>query len=469
MPICSTEVFPPCVSPSTAESIFLKATVPVTGCTEPAAIALATALSAQAARGHVPEWLRGGEKRAPAALTQDLEVELVSVRTVRSLYKNALAVGIPNSEGGSGIYLAAALGPFVDPGSGLNLLKACGPEALGLARQLLGAKRLSLEVQGDAREGIFVEARLIGVVGGQRHVGEAVITGSHDGVVLVRRDGKVLFEKEREESGQGDDGGIQRLAACDLKGLVAAAKNLTSQARAHLRAGVEMNREAARVGLSSAFGLGVGASLQALIDEGQLADDMPTRASVLTAAATDARMSGHEIEVMSSSGSGNQGIMTVLPLVAVAEAKGLDASTLEEAVAVSHLVTAVMTHHAGLLSPLCGCVVKAGMGAAAGIAVALGLDADGVLSSLKNMAGNMTGEICDGAKVGCAIKLCAAARAAVLSALFASRGISIPPNNGILASSGRDLFRNIGDLARSMDEVDETIVDIMERKQVRGG
>jgi L-cysteine desulfidase len=444
-------------------------TVPVTGCTEPAAIALATSLAGAAARGARVEWLHGGGCTEPAGCDEDLDVELVQVRTVRSLYKNGLAVGIPASEGGSGIYLAAALGPFLDPGAGLNLLKGCGPKVLARARELMGAQRLCLEVQGESVQGVFVEARVIGVSDGERHVGEATIAGDHDGVARIRRDGAVIYEKAR--SGSGMDGGevLDGLAGCTLADLIELAVSLDDEARALVESGIEMNLKASRAGLSGRLGMGVGAGIQDLVDSGELSEDLPTRASAVTAGATDARMSGHEVEVMSSSGSGNQGIMAVLPVVTVSEhARAGEARTVES-VALSHLVTAVMTHHAGLLSPLCGCVVKAGLGAAAGSAFALGLGEEGVIASLKNMAGNMTGEICDGAKVGCAVKLCGAARAAVLSALFARNGVTIPSNNGILASAADDLFRNIGDVARSMHPVDRTIVEIMERKQARGG
>jgi L-cysteine desulfidase len=457
-----------CLRGGNLTSLLRHLTVPVTGCTEPAAIALATALAAEAARGRIPEWLKGGRHSDPHAAVEPLEVELVGVRTVRSLYKNALAVGIPNSDGGSGIYLAAALGPFVHPDAGLNLLKGCGPQALVKARALLGAQRLNLEVQADPAEGVFVEARLIGVFEGERHVGQATISGDHDGVILIRRDGEVLYKKDTSGENSGGRHQLAALAACDLAGLINTVAQLEPAACAHVRAGIEMNRNASRIGLSQRLGMAVGAGLEDLIAAQVMCRDLPTQASLATAAATDARMSGHEVEVMSSAGSGNQGIMATMPVAAVAaEVKASEEKTLA-AVAFSHLITAVMTWHAGLLSPLCGCVVKAGLGAAAGSAYVLGLDEQGILAALKNMAGNMTGEICDGAKVGCAVKLCGAARGAVLSALFAQRGVTIPANNGILASSAPELFRNIGEVAQSMHSVDQTIVEVMERKQARG-
>ncbi len=478
----------PCASPPWLSALLRQLAVPVMGCTEPAAIALATALAADAARGGEPAWIRGGERTPPAGAAEGLHVERLQVRTVPSLYKNALAVGIPNAEGGSGIYLAAALGPSLDPGAGINLLKGVRPPALQAARSLLGSGRFGLTVQGQEPGGVFVEAQVIATWQGERHVGEAVIQGKHDRVICIRRDGRTRYGREEPYEATDPDA-MAELARCDLPALIRLATGLDEDGRRHVLAGVSLNREAARVGLVEKLGLGVGAHLRSLINAGVLSDDVPTRASLLAAAATDARMSGHDLEIMSSSGSGNQGLMAVLPPVAVAEAIAAEAEgsvpeaapnpngacamnamnerRLAEGVALAHLVTGVMTEHAGLLSALCGCVVKAGLGAAAGCAHVLGLDADGVFAALRNMAGNQTGEICDGAKVGCAVKLSTAARAAVISAYQARDGVAIPPSNGILAATAGELFANIGEVARSMGAVDHAIVALMEKKQLR--
>jgi L-cysteine desulfidase len=478
-----SSVATPCASPPWLSALLRQLAVPVMGCTEPAAIALATALAADSARGSdEPAWIRGGEPAPPAEAARGLHVERLQVRTVPSLYKNALAVGIPNAEGGSGIYLAAALGPSLDPGAGINLLKGVRPPALQAARSLLGSGRFGLTVQEQEPGGVFVEAQVIATWQGERHVGEAVIQGKHDRVTCIRRDGRTRYGREEPYEATDPDA-MAELARCDLPALIRLATGLDEDARRHVLAGVSLNREAARVGLAGKLGLGVGAHLRSLMDAGVLSDDVPTRASLLAAAATDARMSGHDLEIMSSSGSGNQGLMAVLPPVAVAEAiaaegKPADAAEpdgardrnearLAEGVALAHLVTGVMTEHAGLLSALCGCVVKAGLGAAAGCAHVLGLDADGVFAALRNMAGNQTGEICDGAKVGCAVKLSTAARAAVISAYQARDGVAIPPSNGILAATAGDLFANIGEVARSMGAVDHAIVALMEKKQLR--
>lgn len=441
-------------------------TSPVTGCTEPAAIALGASLAMAAARQEIPEWVESGgdAAAAPRRVPSPGVIEMVAIRTVRSLYKNALAVGIPGAREG-GIHLAAALGPLLDPSSGLNLLGEVDERTLERARALVrDGETVTLEVREDDRDVLFVEARVIAVIDGQRHVGEAVLRGRHDHVELIRRDGRVLFRRPAQATGAqrvGDE--LYDLSQRSLAELIELSESIDAEGQGHILRGIEMNRRASELGLRERMGLGVGAALSDLVAQGVLSDDVIIRAKRVTAGAADARMSGAEVEVMSSSGSGNQGIMAVLPIASVAASQGIGDERLIRAVALSHLVTAATTIHTGVLSALCGCVVKAGMGAAAGLAYLLNAPVD---ASIINMAGNITGEICDGAKVGCAVKICTATGAAVESALLAGEGIRIPASNGILADAPRHIFENIGELARSMRAVDRTIVQIMERKEI---
>src|SRR5581483_1617946 len=94
--------------------------------------------------------------------------------------------------------------------------------------------------------------------------------------------------------------------------------------------------------------------------------------SSLTAAGSDARMSGHPVEIMTSAGSGNQGIMATIPIVVYARATRIDEDRMLRAVALSHLVTMFLTTHVGYLSALCGVAIKAGIGAACGLTYAMG-------------------------------------------------------------------------------------------------
>ena len=444
-------------------ALLLHSTVPVTGCTEPAAVALATSIAAAVARGEIPPWV--GASAAARAPSGAERIELVDLRTVRSLYKNVVAVGIPNAGSRTGIDLAAALGPFLDPGRRLALLAAVGPDVLGAARNLLADAVVAIQVQEAHEDVLFLEARVVLTRGGERHVGEVVIRGEHDAVALVRRDGRLLREPGRPRDGApAGQAQVADPGHWSIQELLEGARALPAEVRAHLLHGVVVNRAAAEAGRTQRLGAGVGAALADLADRGVLTRDVTLEAKIAAASAADARMSGHGIEVMSSAGSGNQGIVVTLPVAAMAAMVGADDDRLAEALALGHGLAVRMTGHTGVLSALCGCVVKAGIGAAAGAAWLLDPSGRAVPPAIQNMAGNITGEICDGAKVGCAFKIATAAGAALESALLAREGVSIPPSNGILGATADATLANIGEIARSMRDVDCATVRILERK-----
>jgi L-cysteine desulfidase len=127
-------------------------------------------------------------------------------------------------------------------------------------------------------------------------------------------------------------------------------------------------------------------------------------AMYLTAAACDARMAGCTLPVMSNSGSGNQGLTATLPVYSAAIRFKSSNEELARALALSHLVAIHIKHHLGRLSALCGCVVAAA-GAGCGVSYLMGGRLNEAIFTIKNMVGNVTGMVCDGAKEGCALRL----------------------------------------------------------------
>ena len=176
-----------------------------------------------------------------------------------------------------------------------------------------------------------------------------------------------------------------------------------------------MNTKVATFGLTQPAGMNVGKTLQNNVDKGLLTDDLMNRAMILTAAASDARMSGASLPVMSSNGSGNNGLTALLPLVAYAQKVDCSKDALARAAAISHLVNSMIKHNIGRLSALCGCGVAAGTGASVAITWLMGGTPIQLDGAIQNMIANTTGMICDGAKVGCYLKLATSASAAVQS------------------------------------------------------
>ena len=67
-----------------------------------------------------------------------------------------------------------------------------------------------------------------------------------------------------------------------------------------------------------------------------------------------------------------------------------------------------------------------------------------VCAAIKNMIGNITGMVCDGAKVGCAMKVASGVASALQSAVLAMEGICISESDGIIEKDIEKTIRNLG-------------------------
>jgi len=418
----------------------LQGVQPSLGCTEPAAIALAAALARGAAGG---------------------EVKKVTVLCDVNVFKNALHVNIPGLEEVKGASIAAGLGALAgDSQLRLEILSKVAPEDVVAARELVNRGLINVSTGERERPGLYIEA----LVETDQGSGRAIIENTHTNVTAVEANGqpRPLPNWARAGGKGGSQGSEAILKEMTLEEIVELADNMTAEEMTYLLKGVRMNEAAGREGLAKKAGLGIGASLAELVKEGLLADDLASQAEVLAAAAVDARMSGLMAPVMTSGYSGNQGLVATIPVAIVA--RGLEAreEELAKAVATSHLITAYIKTYIGNLSALCGAYVAGGIGAAAGIVRLLGGGTAEIERVINIMMGNLAGVICDGAKLGCALKVGTGAGVAVKSAMLAMRGVQIPEGEGIVGGTAESTVRNLGLLANhGMVQTDAQILQIM--------
>ena len=79
-----------------------------------------------------------------------------------------------------------------------------------------------------------------------------------------------------------------------------------------------------------------------------------------------------------------------------------------------------------------------------------------------NMAGNISGMFCDGAKPGCAMKVATSVNAAVQSAILAMNNRVISETEGIIGENVEKTIINLAKLgSEGMQETDKMILDIM--------
>ncbi|MPM71651.1 hypothetical protein SDC9_118619 [bioreactor metagenome] len=375
-----------------------------------------------------------------------------------NVYKNGTAVGIPGT-GETGLNIAAALGAIKKrPESQLAVLAEITQAELAAARSMLKQEIVAVKVD-EGKKSLSVRVR----INAGNDWAEAVIADKHTNLVRLERNGYCLFSQEQAATAQNLDY-RQYLRGNDLtiKELIEAIETMPFEELAFILEGVNMNVMAAQTGLSKRLGLGIGALYYDMVTDGRLSDDIVNYAKMLTAAAADARMSGESVPVMSSAGSGNHGITVILPVYAAARKLAATSELVARAVAISHVVTVYIKMHTGNLSALCGCAVAAATGASAAIVWLMGGTIIQIEWAMKNVIANLSGMICDGGKVGCALKLSTAAGAAVEGALLAQNNIVVPDTNGIIGTTIEQTIKNLGQISSpGMAFTDKVILDIM--------
>ena len=418
------------------------------GCTEPITIALAT---------------------CKARRMTSSEIAKITLRLSTNLLKNAMEVGIPGTGGQRGIPLAAALGCYSEAEEpGLTLLENMNEAWLDRARQFVDRDLITIDLASE-KHGLFVDALVEDDKGG---IGRCIISGSHENCILLEKNGRTIFSSDA--SGDNGSGELlqqrQALASVSFGEIWNNIGQLSEELREHMLNGIAMNLRVAEAGLAKDGFLHIGNIYNNLIKEGWLGNDVVNRAKALTSAAVDARMSGCNLPVMTSAGSGNQGLTISLPLHVLAEHVKADRRRLSEALAISHGITSILKHHSGTLSAMCGCVVCSGTGLTAGATYLLGGDLETATAAVNNMVGSITGIICDGAKVGCSIKLVCAVDSAFQAAMMAVRGLRLPTTNGVLGENLESSLANIGLIAApGMIETDYQILSTMLGKPLKTG
>ncbi|MDD2447900.1 MAG: L-serine ammonia-lyase, iron-sulfur-dependent, subunit alpha [Tissierellia bacterium] len=408
---------------------------PALGCTEPVAVAFASATAAQYITGNI------------------LNIKVV---TSKSIYKNGKSVFIPKTNS-RGLDLATALGVVAgDPKDEFMVLKNIDDSKIAHAKEMVEKGIVSVEFT-DNSPSIYVYVMITTV----KETVEVYLRHSHIHIDQVLVNGSVVYE-DIFENGNGT--AMDFIKDITLKELREVCENIPLDEIDFVRDGIEMNLKAAKEGLNTDLGLGIGSTLNRLHTNGKLNIDVFTKARLLTASACDMRMGGGECPIMTSGGSGNQGIGVIVPIAVVAEYENIEEEKLIRAIFFAHLINRYVKMFTGKLSSICGCAMAAGVGASAAITWMLGGDDEKIAGSCNNMLANLTGMICDGAKDTCAFKLSTSAEEAVLSAYLAMEGVIPEKNVGIVGESIEDTIKNLGYLCEEgLDHADSAIINIINR------
>ncbi len=403
---------------------------PALGCTEPIAVAYASAMARKYFYG---------------------TIDSMFISVSKNIYKNGRFVIIPNTNEW-GLDLAGALGFLAgNAESGFMVLENIDERLIESAHDMLSSGKVKVQYLKDFPD-VYVNVK----VSGADCVVEVELKDSHTNISQITVNGQVVYETEKTIN---ETMSLDFLEEITIKDIIRVCENIPLEELEFVEDGIEMNKKAAKMGMSEQIGLNIGHTYNKLLKDNRLSLDAPTRARILTAAACDGRMSGGNFPVMASGGSGNQGLGVVLPILVVAEEQKIEREKLLRAVFLAHLINRYVKTFTGKLSGMCGCAIAAGIGASAGIAWMLGGSDEEIYGACTNMLANLTGMICDGAKETCALKLSTSASEAIISAYLASNGVVVKKNVGIVGETVEDTIRNVGVLARnSFSKVDDLII-----------
>lgn len=409
---------------------------PSYGVTEPIAVALASS----------------------SAYSQVLgDIKKIKIILDRGLFKNAAFCEVPGSNM-RGVAIAALLGALEgNPDLGLGVLKHVKSDNVKKARGLLKSNIVSIEIK--KKPNLYVEVAVTTDKGFAR----AVIKDKHDNIVLIERNRKIVYKRRMKEI-EDTTSAINNYRVIDL---IDFAKTVPFKDISFVLNAIKMNEELAKEGSTGDWGMGAGAGLHNLIKKGYIDDSLINSVSTLVACAVDARVGGAPKPAMSLVGSGSHGCVASLPIALIAKKRRIKTEKLARATVLSFLITTYLKKYSGRLSAYCGCAITAATGAAVGIVFMLGGNFKQIEDCINNMAGDVTGLLCDGGNFNCSLKCATGASSAVRAALLALEGVGVPKNCGIIGSNVEETIRNMGEISYpGMKVTDEVVVNILSKRMV---
>jgi len=407
--------------------------VPALGCTEPIAIAYAAA-AARDALGAFPA--------------------RIVIHCSGNIIKNVKSVVVPNTGGLKGLEASALAG--VVGGEAKRRMEVLS--SLNHGHRARIAELLALGICRVSALDTDKSLHLRIEVATEQDTVSVEVQDFHTNIVKIERNGIRVYENPAAIA--EDSAGAVRWTdrrCLNVEDIYRFAETVdTGQLKELLNRQMKYNMAIAEDGLLGRYGVNIGATL---LRYGQ--DSAFGRMKAYTAAASEARMSGSALPVMTNSGSGNQGIASSVPVIIYAEQNEISEERLLRALILSNLLTIHQKTRIGRLSAFCG-VVCASCSSGAAITYLAGGSLEQIKMTITNTLANVSGIVCDGAKPSCGIKIAASLDAALMAHLLAMDDKAYQPGDGLVKNDIEQTIASVGRLAHDgMKETDEHILRIM--------
>jgi L-cysteine desulfidase len=410
--------------------------VPAQGCTEPIAIAYVAA-------------------KARETLGSS-DIEKLTIEVSGNMIKNVKSVVVPNSGGLVGIEVAAVMGfLFGDASKDLMVIADITQQQMSEVKKFIKANKIEIvHVDNDIKLYACIKAHT------KSNSACVEIKHLHTNITQIKKDGNIVLLQPCNDT---DFNTTQEdRSILNIKLIYHLAKQIDLSKISDLfEKVITLNSQIAIEGLNGKYGVNIGKVIKDNIESGFYGDDIRNRAASFASAGSDARMSGCALPVMTTSGSGNQGMAASLAIIEYANKKNLSKEQLIRALFFSHLATVHIKTNVGRLSAYCGVICSAA--AVSGALCFINDKSYAVVShAIANTLGDVSGIICDGAKSSCAMKIATTIYAAFDSYLLSTDGKYLQKGDGIIGKDIEDTLTHIGKLANDgMRITDKVIIDIM--------
>ena len=400
---------------------------PAFGCTEPIALAFASAKAAELL-GVTPDHIDG--------------------RLSGNIIKNAKSVTIPNSEGRTGIYYSLILGALVGTAKKeLEVLEDVTHEQVVAADRLFEADFCSIEL-AEGVENLYIEV----VATAGEHTSKVIVQNTHTTISYAEKDGQVLIALTPEEVTK------HSMELCFDSCYEFAMTVDATELEGILGPQLDLNMDIAEEGMKNNYGSNIGKLI--ISNSTSIAD----KARAYAAAGSDARMDGCSMPVMINCGSGNQGITLSVPIMMYAKEYDVPRDYTLRSLALANVLALYIKQYIGRLSAYCG-VVSAASATAAGVAFLMKESKEVVWETLSNALAGTSGVVCDGAKASCAMKIGMSLGNSLLAYTQAKTKNSFKAGQGIVKETIDDTVQTVATIAREgMKETDVVILETMLEK-----
>lgn len=409
--------------------------IPSEGCTEPIALAYGASKLTSTLK-HVPD--------------------KIDVTLSGNMIKNIKSVTIPNSGGMVGIEAATAIGAILgDSNKELMVISNIDQSRLYEVKEFIESSKINCKLyEGNVK--LYI--KLVGYYKTEKATVE--IQDFHTNITKIMKNDNVILDKDNDQNSNCDDKVDRNFLT--LKVIYDTAKTIDlSLIEKIFNKVIDCNSAIAEDGLNKTYGIAIGKTIKEGIEEGFFGDDLRNNMASFASAGSDARMNGSPLPVMTTCGSGNQGMTCSLPVIKFCRMKNKNKEDLIRGLYVSHLTAIHGKEKIGRLSAYCGAITAAA-GVSGAISFLDGMDFESYESAVETTLATLSGVICDGAKSSCATKIASGVYGAVDSYISAKKGRKFNFGDGIVGKTPEKTIEYVGILGRDgMKETDQVILNIM--------